>query len=256
MIKKNSVFLVTGGGGRLGSVICTELLKLECNVIVAEKNLKKIKSLKKKVSKNNLNKCLFIHKDLTKKFNIKKTIQSGLKKFKKIDGAVHCMYPNSSGWGEKFENLKENNLKLDLFNQLGAAIIFSQQIIKYFTKIKKGKLIHVSSIQGLGAPKFDHYKGLKMSSPIEYSAIKSGIISITRYLSKYYKNKNLNINCISPGGIEDNQPLKFKSRYKSNCNSKGLLNPNDITGTIMFLLSDKSNYINGQNIIIDDGWSL
>ena len=95
-----------------------------------------------------------------------------------------------------------------------------------------------------------------MTSPIEYSAIKSGIISITKYLSKYYKKRNLRVNCISPGGIRNNQPNIFIENYNSSCNSKGLLDSEDLTGLILFLISDKSKYINGQNIIIDDGWSL
>ena len=61
-----------------------------------------------------------------------------------------------------------------------------------------GSLILLSSIMGLNNPKFDTYKGTNMSSPIEYSAIKSGIISITKYLAKYYSKKNLKINCVSP----------------------------------------------------------
>ena len=77
--------------------------------------------------------------------------------------------------------------------------------MKTFLKQKVGNLILISSIQGTQAPKFEHYKNLNMTSPIEYSAIKSGIISITKYLSKYYKNKNIRVNCVSPGGIDDKQ---------------------------------------------------
>ena len=117
-------------------------------------------------------------------------------------------------------------------------------------------MVNISSIQGISAPKFEHYEGTSMNSPIEYSAIKSGIISITKWLAKYYANKNLRINCISPGGVYSNQPEKFIKKYKESCNSKGLLNAEDINGTILFLLSKNSHYINGQNIVIDDGWSL
>ena len=144
----------------------------------------------------------------------------------------------------------------DIKNQLGSAIIFSQRIISCFLKQGHGNLIHISSIQGFSPPKFYHYEGTSMTSPIEYSAIKSGIISITKYLSKYYKKRNLRVNCISPGGIRNNQPNIFIENYNSSCNSKGLLDSEDLTGLILFLISDKSKYINGQNIIIDDGWSL
>ena len=79
---------------------------------------------------------------------------------------------------------------------------------------------------------------------------------MTRYLSKYYKNKGLRINCISPGGLDSGQPKNFTKKYRSSCNSKGLLKGKDISDLILFLLSKDSKYITGQNIIIDDGWSL
>ena len=109
---------------------------------------------------------------------------------------------------------------------------------------------------GLNNPKFDTYKGTNMSSPIEYSAIKSGIISITKYLAKYYSKKNLKINCVSPGGIKSKLPKRFIKNYKKQCNSKGLLDPGDVVNIINFLLSEKSNSISGQNFVIDDGYSL
>ena len=95
-----------------------------------------------------------------------------------------------------------------------------------------------------------------MNSPIEYSASKAGIISITKYLAKAFGKKNIRANCISPGGIKVNQPKSFQRKYRKSCLTKGLLNPKDICGTVEFLLSDQSRYINGQNFIIDDGWSL
>ena len=95
-----------------------------------------------------------------------------------------------------------------------------------------------------------------MSSPIEYSAIKAGIISITKWLAKYSFNLGLRVNCISPGGIKNNQNELFLKRYREDCANIGMLSPNHISGTVVFLLSDQSCAINGQNFIIDDGWSL
>ena len=253
MKNNKKTILITGGAGRMGTDLGTSLLKEGHNVILGDLNKSKLLKIKKKIKSKNL---LLFAADLSKKVNIDKFINFGLKKFKKIHGAVHCAYPRSKKWGKKFEDLEDKYLNQDLQNQLGGTIIFSQRIMKIFLKQKVGNLILISSIQGIQAPKFEHYKSLKMSSPIEYSAIKAGIISITKYLSKYYKNKNIRVNCVSPGGIEDNQSNIFKKRYKSSCNSKGLLNEGDVTKLISFLLSRDSKYINGQNLIIDDGWSL
>ena len=194
--------------------------------------------------------------DLTVTDNLDKFIEKGLGKFGKIDAAVHCAYPTSFQWGTTFENLKSEGLKDDLFNQLGGAILFSQCFIRYFKEQGCGNLVLISSIQGIAAPKFEHYQGTLMVSPIEYSAIKAGIISITKYLAKYCKGQNIRVNCISPGGILDNQPKIFLEKYNSTCSSKGMLDSQDLNGTIIYLLSSLSQYVNGQNIIIDDGWLL
>lgn len=253
MEKKIRTTIITGGAGRIGCELAKQLVLKKENVLISDFNKKKLHQIKNEIKSKHLE---IYSSDLTNVKNIEKLIKLANKKFGTINAAVHCSYPTSKGWGTKFENLKEKYLKEDLHKQLGGTILFSQKIIKYFLKQKEGNLILVSSIQGSHQPKFEHYKNLNMSSPIEYSAIKSGVISVTKYLSKYCKKKNIRVNCISPGGIEDKQPMVFKTRYKSSCNSKGLLNPEDIAHSILFLLSDKSQYINGQNLIVDDGWSL
>ena len=253
MTEIKKTIIVTGGAGRIGSALATDLVKHGHQVLLGDINNSKLLKIKKKLNSRNLE---TFQGDLTTKNNIDRFIKFGVKKFKNIHAAVHCSYPTSKKWGARLEDLEEIYLKNDLQNQLGGSIIFSQRIMKYFLKQKKGNLILISSIQGVQAPKFNHYKNLNMTSPIEYSAIKSGIISITKYLSKYYKNKNIRVNCVSPGGIKDNQPKLFTKRYRQSCNSKGLLDGEDISKLILFLLSDKSKYITGQNLIIDDGWSL
>ena len=87
-------------------------------------------------------------------------------------------------------------------------------------------------------------------------AIKSALINLTKYMAKYFKGSNIRFNSVSPGGIFNNQPDSFIKNYKSYCHDKGMLDPQDIDGAIIFLLSDSSKYINGQNIIIDDGFTL
>ena len=253
MENKKDTILITGAAGKIGYALVKDLVKNGNKVLLGDINKKELVKIKSKLDSKNLE---IFSSDLTKKKQIDSFINFGLKKFKKVDSVVLCAYPKSIKWGAKFENLTEKNLKEDLYNQLGASIIFCQRILKYFIKQKKGNLILMSSIQGVQTPKFDHYNNLNMVSPIEYSAIKSGIISITKYLSKYFRKKNFRVNCVSPGGINDNQPKSFRERYKKSCNSKGLNDGKDISKTILFMLSEESKYINGQNIIVDDGWSL
>ena len=251
---KNKLILVTGGAGRIGKSFCREILNQDGKLIISDKDSKRGQALQEELSSSD---AVFIESDTTDITSIDNLISKGEKTFNRpLDGAIHCAYPTSSGWGSAFEDLDPKNLKEDLYSQLGGAIIFSQRIISHFLENGGGNLIHISSIQGFTSPKFEQYEGTGMISPIEYSAIKAGVISITKYLAKYYKNKDIRINCISPGGILDNQPEAFLKNYSSNCNSKGMLDSEDLIGAMTFLLSDSSKYLNGQNIVVDDGWSL
>ena len=253
MNETKKTIIVTGGAGRIGSALAADLVKHGHKVLLGDISNSKLLKIKKKLSSKNIE---IFQGNLTTKNNIDRFIRFGVKKFKNIHAAVHCAYPTSKKWGTRLEDLEEIYLKNDLQNQLGGSIIFSQRIMKYFLKQKKGNLILISSVQGVQTPKFEHYSNLEMNSPIEYSAIKSGIISISKYLSKYYRNRNIRVNCVSPGGIKDKQPDLFVKRYRKSCNLKGLLDGKDISKLILFLISEKSQYINGQNLIIDDGWTL
>ena len=243
-MKSNKNILILGGSGLIGTQIVKNLVSVGYNVYVMDK--KKNKYLTKKnlilcdISKINL---------FNQKFDL-------LTKKEKIDTVINLSYLKNKNWGKKFLKLKPNDVKENLFLQLGTIILTSQKIIDYFINKKKGNLILFSSIQGISAPKFSHYNNTNMSSPIEYSAAKAGIINMTKYIAKFCEKKKIRVNCISPGGVLDNQPKKFIKRYKESCLSKGLLDSNDLNGIVEFLVSEKSNFINGQNIIIDDGWSL
>ena len=249
----DNVVAITGGAGLIGTAFSKAIIKNRGQVIIGDVSIDRGISIQNELGVDN---ALFVEVNTSDTDSIDKFLKIGKDHFGKIDSAIHCAYSRSEQWGTKFEELKAEGLKDDLFDQLGGAILFSQRLISFYREQGYGNLVHVSSIQGVAAPKFEHYVGTKMVSPIEYSAIKSGIISITKYLAKYCKSQNIRVNCISPGGILDDQPDVFLEKYNSICSSKGMMNANDLNGTIVYLLSNMSKYVNGQNIIIDDGWTL
>ena len=250
---ENNIVAITGGAGLIGSSFARSIIDKGGKVIIGDVSKKRGLKIQSDLGVNN---SIFLKVNTSDVDSIDNFLEAGKNHFGKINSIIHCAYPRSEQWGTKFEELESDFLKEDLFNQLGGAILFSQRVISFFRDQGYGNLIHVSSIQGVYPPKFNHYKGTSMVSPIEYSAIKAGIISITRYLAKYCKGQNIRVNCISPGGILDNQPEIFLDKYNSTCLSKGMMDSQDLNGTIIYLLSSMSEYVNGQNIIIDDGWSL
>ena len=118
-----------------------------------------------------------------------------------------------------------------------------------------GTIINLASIYGGVAPDFSMYEGTEMTMPAAYSAIKGGIIALTKYIATYYARYQVRANVISPGGIFDNQQQAFVEKYSEKTPLGRMGTPFDVAGAVVFLASDASSYITGQNLIIDGGWT-
>ncbi len=249
--------LITGGAGRIGSATATSALAEGAKVVLADISTERLENFVSSLPTSCRSQVHAITADVTSEAGIKVLIDQANSEIGPLTSAVHSAYPISAGWGTTFEELKSSFLNEDLTCQLGGAILFSQQILRHFQSNDiKGDLVHISSIQGISAPKFEHYQGTSMTSPIEYSAIKAGVIAITRWLAKYHSGRNIRVNCVSPGGILDSQPDEFLKRYRASCSNFGMLKADQIAAAVVFLLTPAADAINGQNLIVDDGWSL
>ena len=194
--------------------------------------------------------------DITSKSSICSAIEIIKEKFGRIDAVVNNAYPRNSNYGNKLEFVTYGDFCENTSIHLGGYFLVAQQFALFFRKQGGGNIINMSSIYGTLAPRFEVYEGTGMTMPVEYAAIKSSIIQLTRYFAQYFKNENIRVNCLSPGGILDKQPQEFIDAYNSYCNGKGMLDPKDISAALIFLLSDASRYITAQNLVVDDGYSL
>lgn len=248
--------LITGAAGRIGSALAESALAAGAEVIITDIQKNSLYALRDRLIVTYGEKIECLPADITSFNQIVSLVDECQRIGRSFTSAVHCAYPTSEGWGARFEELKAENLYKDLTMQLGSAILFSQVVLDYFKSQGEGDLVHISSIQGIRAPKFSHYEGTEMTSPVEYAAIKAGVISITKWLAKYYANSRIRVNCISPGGVIANQPPVFMKRYRESCTNVGMLDAKHVAAAIIYLLSPEAFAINGQNLIIDDGWSL
>ena len=123
-------------------------------------------------------------------------------------------------------------------------------------KYKYGKIINISSIYGVVSPNHEIYGKSKLNSPLIYGLTKSGIIYMTKYLATYFAKYKINVNCISPGGLFNKQEKNFVKKYINLTPLRRMANSKDIQGAIELLSSHQSDYITGQNIIVDGGWTL
>jgi len=250
MTEDKKTVAIIGGAGLLGSTFvkkCKDENMSVCVLDLCDENI---------WEKRNIICDLFLKTDINSSKSLNNAIKHMFDQVDNIDCVVNASYPRNKFYGKSFldVNLEDFNEHIKL--HIGGYFNVMQSFSKLFLEQGHGNIINISSIQGVMSPKFEHYENTDMVSPIEYTAAKSAIISMSKYLAKFMAKKNIRVNCISPGGILDNQPEIFLKHYKESCSSKGMLDADDLSGVVLFLISDQSKYLNGQNIIVDDGFSL
>ena len=250
---RDKVVIVTGGAGLLGRTFCQAIVDNGGIAVVAEYDI----AIAEKLCTSLENASIVPAKvNITDKNSIKALITTISEKYGKIDALVNSAYPRNKNYGKHFFEVAYSDFCENVGMNLGGYFLTSQQFATYFEKQGYGNIINLASIYGVIAPRFEIYDNTLMTTPVEYAAIKSGLIHLTKYMAKYFKGKNIRVNTISLGGIEDKQPESFLKAYKEFCLNKGMLNAKDISGTVLYLLSDLSEFVNGQNIVVDDGFTL
>ena len=254
----NKVCIITGGAGLLGRAFSKECAKYNVNVVITDIDEEKGKELAKKIRKETGNKNIVFQKcDITNFKDIRNLINTTTRKFKKIDVLVNNAYPRSKNYCRKFEDVSYKDFCENTNMHLGGYFLITQQVAKIMMRQNYGNIINMASIYGFRAPRFEIYEGTDMTVPVEYSVIKGGIINLTKYLASYLGGYNIRVNAISPGGVFNNQPGSFVKKYSEKVIlGKRMANVDDLTGTLIYLLSDASKYITGQNIIVDGGWTI
>ena len=254
---KDKVVIVTGGAGRIGSAFIKAIANQGGIGVIAEIDINRAKEVKKFLD-TEIEQGLIdiVELDITSNESVNNMLQFLDKKYGKVDAIVNNAYPKSKNFGKKFFDINYDDFSSFTNLHLSGYFNVSQQSIKYFLKQGYGNIINISSIQGVVAPGFETYEGTDMHSPVEYTVVKTGLIGMTRYMAKMFMKDHIRVNAISPGGILDNQPEIFLKQYKDRCGIKGMLDASDISGALIYLLSEQSKHVNGHNLVVDDGFTL
>lgn len=251
----NKTLIIIGAAGRLGREIVGTALESGANIVAVDQSEQALQVLQAKQGNNKG--FLAIEGDITQAASIQRVIAAAVAKFGSLDGAVNTAYPRNDNYGRSFFDVTYEDFCENLSLHLGGYFLFMQQCAKYAVETQaRFSLVNMSSIYGVMAPRFEVYAGTPMTMPVEYAAIKSALQHLGSYVSAYTKGSKFRVNSVSPGGILAGQDQAFLDRYNNYCREKGMLEPKDIVGAILFLLSDASEFVVGQNFIIDDGFSL
>jgi NAD(P)-dependent dehydrogenase (short-subunit alcohol dehydrogenase family) len=251
----DKVVVIVGGAGLLGRRFCRAAADEAARVVVADHDEVSAVAVAREVEGAG-GSAVAIGCDIARPESVDALVAWAQQRFGRIDAVVNSAYPRNRHYGRPVEQVEYADFVENTSLNLGGCFLVAQRFAALFCRQGFGNIVNVASIYGSLAPRFSIYEGTGMTMPVEYSAIKAGVIQLTRYFAQYYKRQGVRCNSLSPGGILDGQPQAFVEAYGSFAGRKGMLDPDDVAGALVFLLSDHSAHMTGQNLVVDDGFSL
>jgi NAD(P)-dependent dehydrogenase (short-subunit alcohol dehydrogenase family) len=246
---KGKIILVSGGSGNYGKCIVEGLAEAGGTVITASRNI----DLATQVAAGFQNNGLDVHAmplDQGDHESVMKLKQQILDQFGRLDVFVNnAVSRPMSGFNAPIEQFAESMRvnatgMMDILREMNALII----------KSGGGSIINIASMMGMFGPDLSNYEGTNMGTPSpDYFFHNAGLINLTRYLARLFGKDGVRVNCISPGGLLNNQPERFLENYCKKVPLGRMANKDDIKGLVVLLASEAGAYINGENILMDGG---
>ena len=252
--------VITGGGGFLGEHFAAGLLAYGATVALVDLDKEHVRKVAAKLSMTNPNICRGYQCNITDPASMNACADAIDSDLGGVDIVINSAQANDIQ--VPFEESTITDWQVTSTVNGDGTFLSSQAFGNLMIKHGiAGTIIQISSIYGIVAPDHRIYEGVDfngrpMGSPAVYSYTKAGMIGLSKYLAAYWANDNIRVNTITPGGVEAGQSDQFKARYNGRVPMGRMARPEEIVGSALFLASDASSYITGQNLVVDGGLSV
>ncbi|MDL1912468.1 SDR family oxidoreductase [Chloroflexi bacterium CFX6] len=261
------VAVVTGGAGLLGVEFCRTLAEAGAAVAVVDLNPASANGTADTLAKNGY-KSLALPTDITQPDSVNAMVEKTLAEFGRLDILVNSAAldpkfdPDAAAKGiapGAFEDYPLGDWNAALNVNLTGMFLVTQACVKQMIEQgKKGSIINICSTYGLSGPDQRIYikEGKRVAfKPVYYTVTKAGVLGFTKYLAAYYAGTEIRVNALTPGGVFNNHEEYFVKNYSAKTILGRMANKDEMNGALLFLASDASSYMTGNNVIVDGGWT-
>jgi NAD(P)-dependent dehydrogenase (short-subunit alcohol dehydrogenase family) len=248
--------LITGAGGHLGSALATTLAAGGATLFLVDKDERALKELVVSLG-HGLEHRSFVA-DLEDHADRARLVAEVASHTSVLDGIVHnAAFVGTSdleGWAVPFAEQSVDTWRRALEVNVTAPFHLTQAFMPLMAGSQSPSVVTIGSVHGVVGPDWALYEGLAMASPAAYAASKGALLHLTTWLATTLA-PHIRCNSVSPGGLERAQPGDFVDRYSKRTPLGRMGSEKDIVGAIVYLLSDASAYVTGQNLTVDGGYS-
>jgi len=263
---EGKVIVITGAAGLLGKKHAEAVAAYGGTPVLLDISQNKVNDLAEELNRKYKVKSVGFFVDITDEKQIEKNVDKIIERYGKIDGLVNNAANNPKVEDSSDKNFSRlENFPLNIWNQdivvglTGAFLCAKHYGYQISINPNGGAIVNISSDLGLMAPDQRLYsraglpKEQQSVKPVTYSVVKAGVIGLTRYLATYWTDRNIRCNAMCPGGIENGQPEDFLKDVSSRIPMNRLAEADEYQGTLLWMLSDASSYLNGTIVAVDGG---
>jgi NAD(P)-dependent dehydrogenase (short-subunit alcohol dehydrogenase family) len=264
---KDRTAVVTGGVGLLGTEFCRTLAEAGAAVAVVDLNAEKCARVAEALAKAGY-RALPVPADITRPEAVQALVEKVLAEFGRLDILVNSAAldpkfdPTAAARGiapGSFEDypLEQWNAALNV-NLTGMFLVTQACVKPMLAQGKRGSIINICSTYGLNGPDQRIYikDGKRVAfKPAYYTTTKAGVMGFTKYLAAYYAGTEIRVNALTPGGVFNDHEEYFVQNYSAKTILGRMARKDEMNGALLFLASDASSYMTGNNVIVDGGWT-
>ena len=262
---QDKIVVITGGLGQLGRQFSLALADRGAKVAIFDVQVNEQRVAERFARRHAEERLLFLPVDITQR----NSIEAGLSQVNALWGVPDALVNNaaldsppdaSPEENGPFESYPENSWDKVMQVNVKGVFLCCQVIGSQMAAARRGSIINICSIYGIVSPDQRIYEYRRTVSalffkPIAYSASKSALLNLTRYLATYWSGKSVRVNTLTLGGVFNNQDQEFLKGYCARVPLGRMAREDEYNGAIIFLVSDTSSYMTGANVVIDGGWT-
>lgn len=250
------VAAVVGGAGRIGSALCHAVSAAGADVAIVDVDPPAAERLAEQVRRETGRRAIAVPADAA----CEEQLASAVVQITERLGSPRLLVNSAQFRGRGFysssiEDYPREAWEKVIETNLTAVHLACQAFGRAMIAAGGGRIVNLSSTYGLVSPDPRVYGDSGVNSPVAYAAAKAGVVNLTRYLAVHWRDKNIRVNCLAPGGVFDNQSAEFVANYCARTPLGRMARPEDYQGAVVFLLSRASDYMTGAVLCVDGGWT-
>lgn len=247
------VTMITGGCGHLGSAMCRALAEAGASVVVTSRDASKAQLLAEALPRSGKARHIGIALDHMNPDSLATSFREAVSQLGSVDVLVNNGH---EALGADWSTVTAEEFSRHLGNATGYFVLSKLLHDHAVQRSAPASVILLGSMYGMVGSYPDAYEEICAASPVAYHALKGGIIQMTRHLAVYWAKDRVRVNCLSPGPFpRSNASSEMVERLSAKSPMQRMGLPSELKGPLVFLASDASSYLTGQNLVVDGGWT-